>query len=121
MTEAIGIAAALFPAAWLTLFDRDPAMIAGGAPCICASSGLSDGSFGLGMALYFASQGAGALKWPLLAGVSRLIIAVGGGYGCCCAGPAISRWSMRRWAPGLAVLGLMIAVAVWSRRVVQGT
>ncbi len=38
------------------------------------------GFFGLGMALYFASQGAGALKWPLIAGVSRLIIAVGGGY-----------------------------------------
>ena len=37
------------------------------------------GFFGLGMALYFASQGAGALKWPLLAGVSRMIIAVGGG------------------------------------------
>ena len=38
------------------------------------------GFFGLGMALYFASQGAGALKWPLLAGLSRMVIAVGGGY-----------------------------------------
>ncbi len=28
------------------------------------------GFFGLGMALYFASQGAGALSWPLLAGIS---------------------------------------------------
>ena len=31
LTEAIGVAAALFPAAWLTLFDSDPAMIAAGS------------------------------------------------------------------------------------------
>ena len=33
------------------------------------------GLFGLGMALYFASQGAGKLKWPLIANVTRLAIA----------------------------------------------
>ena len=38
------------------------------------------GFFGLGMALYFASQGAGALKWPLLAGFYAPVIAVGGGW-----------------------------------------
>ena len=32
------------------------------------------------MALYFASQGAGKLLWPLLAGMLRLVIAVGGGW-----------------------------------------
>ena len=48
------------------------------------------GFFGLGMALYFASQGAGALKWPLLAGFSRMVIAVGGGY-LLLRAPAISR------------------------------
>ena len=79
MTETIGVAAALFPAAWLSLFDRDPAMIAAGSPYL-RIVGPFYGFFGLGMALYFASQGAGALTWPLLAGVSRLVIAVGGGY-----------------------------------------
>ena len=64
LTEAIGVAAALFPAAWLTLFDRDPAMIAAGSAYL-RIVGPFYGFFGLGMALYFASQGAGALKWPL--------------------------------------------------------
>ncbi len=38
------------------------------------------GLFGLGMALYFASQGAGRLLWPFLANMARLLIAAGGGY-----------------------------------------
>ncbi len=38
------------------------------------------GLFGLGMALYFASQGAGRLLWPLLANLTRLTIAAGGGW-----------------------------------------
>jgi Na+-driven multidrug efflux pump len=38
------------------------------------------GLFGLGMALYFASQGAGRLLWPFLANLARLLIAAAGGY-----------------------------------------
>ncbi len=38
------------------------------------------GLFGLGMALYFASQGAGRLRWPLTAAVTRFVIAAGGGW-----------------------------------------
>jgi putative MATE family efflux protein len=110
LTEAVGIAAALFPAAWLSLFDRDPAMIAAGSAYL-RTVGPFYGFFGLGMALYFASQGAGTLKWPVIAGVTRLSIAVGGG------------WLMLRFAAdltlvfaalGLALLafGLLIAGAV---------
>ena len=79
LCETIGVAAALFPTAWLSLFDSDPAMIAAGAPYL-RIVGPFYGFFGLGMALYFASQGAGALAWPLLAGLFRLVIAVVGGY-----------------------------------------
>ena len=42
--------------------------------------GPAYGFFGLGLALYFASQGAGRLMWPLLGGFARLVIAVGGGW-----------------------------------------
>ena len=42
--------------------------------------GPAYGLFGLGMALYFASQGAGRLLWPLVANLARLLIAAGGGY-----------------------------------------
>ena len=38
------------------------------------------GLFGLGMALYFASQGAGRLAWPLIANLTRLTIAAAGGW-----------------------------------------
>ncbi len=110
LTEAVGLAAAIFPEAWLTLFDRDPAMIAAGSTYL-RIVGPFFGFFGLGMALYFASQGASALKWPLVAGLSRLVIAVGGG------------WLALRFAgslmlvfaalgTGLAVMGLMIAGAI---------
>jgi Na+-driven multidrug efflux pump len=79
MTEAIGVAAALAPEAWLTLFGSDPEMIAAGTSYLRVV-GPFYGFFGLGMALYFASQGAGALTRPLFAGVLRLVVAVGGGW-----------------------------------------
>src|SRR5712691_434113 len=79
LSEAIGIAAALWPAAWLGLFSDDPGMLATGAQYL-RIVGPAYGFFGLGLALYFASQGAGRLLWPLLAGLVRLAIAVGGGW-----------------------------------------
>ena len=38
------------------------------------------GFFGLGPSLCFASQGAGRLGWPLLGGLLRVLVAVGGGW-----------------------------------------
>src|SRR5207302_1305885 len=66
-TEAIGLAAALFPHAWLGLFSNEPEVLAAGAAYLRVV-GPAYGFFGLGLALYFASQGAGRLLWPLLAG-----------------------------------------------------
>lgn len=79
LTETIGVAAAIWPEAWLSLFDTDPKMLATGAAYL-RWVGPTYGFFGLGLSLYFASQGAGRLKWPLLAGLMRLVIAVGGGW-----------------------------------------
>lgn len=79
LTEVIGLAAAAFPHAWLSLFDTDPAMLDAGTRYLHAV-GPFYGLFGLGMALYFASQGAGRLLWPLLANLTRLAIAAGGGW-----------------------------------------
>jgi putative MATE family efflux protein len=78
-TEAVGLVAALWPSAWLGLFGHDPAMLATGAAYL-RHVGPAYGFFGLGLSLYFASQGAGKLFWPLLAGLLRLIVAVGGGW-----------------------------------------
>jgi putative MATE family efflux protein len=79
LTETVGLVAAALPLAWLTLFDHDPVMLAAGAQYL-RIVGPCYGLFGLGMALYFASQGAGRLRWPLTAAVTRFAIAAGGGW-----------------------------------------
>ncbi len=79
LCELIGLSAALFPLAWLTLFDTDPVMLDAGTRYL-HMVGPVYGVFGLGMALYFASQGAGRLLWPWVANMGRLIVAAGGGW-----------------------------------------
>jgi Na+-driven multidrug efflux pump len=54
-------------------------MLAAGAQYL-RTVGPFYGLFGLGMALYFAAQGAGRLRWPLTAAVTRFAIAAGGGW-----------------------------------------
>src|SRR3989441_162521 len=78
LTETIGLAAALFPGVWMSLFTRDPAVVAAGSAYLRVV-GPSYGFFGLGLALYFASQGAGRVVWPLVAGFMRLVLAAVGG------------------------------------------
>jgi putative MATE family efflux protein len=79
LTEAVGVAAAIWPTAWLGLFGHDPRMLATGSAYL-RSVGPAYGFFGLGLSLYFASQGAGRLFWPLFAGLLRMLIAIGGGW-----------------------------------------
>ncbi len=79
LCEIIGLGAAAVPVLWLSLFDTDPTMIDAGTRYLHVV-GPVYGLFGLGMALYFASQGAGRLLWPLLANFARLIIAAFGGW-----------------------------------------
>jgi len=77
--SAVGIVVALFPLAFARAFasDEEVAQIAAQALRII---GPAFGGFGLGMAMYFASMGAGRMGWPVAAGLSRLAIAVGGGW-----------------------------------------
>jgi putative MATE family efflux protein len=79
LCELIGLCAAAAPHAWLSLFGTDAAMIDAGSRYLHIV-GPVYGLFGLGMALYFASQGAGRLLWPFLANLARLIIAACGGW-----------------------------------------
>ncbi len=110
VTETIGLAAALWPRAWLGLFGHDAAMVAAGSTYLRVV-GPFYGMYGLGFALYFASQGVGRLLWPLLAGLARLLIATIGGW-------AALRLSGTQGllyaalAAGLLVYGLMIPFAV---------
>lgn len=117
-TEAIGVTAALYPHAWLGLFGDDPEMLAAGAQYL-RIVGPFYGFFGGGMALYFASQGAGRLGWPLTAALLRLALATGGGA------LALLLWGslagvFTALAAALAVFGIVNATAVaggaWGKR-----
>jgi putative MATE family efflux protein len=79
VTGAIGLTAAVLPGAWLGLFSDEPAVVAAGAGYLRVV-GPTYGFFGAGLALYFASQGAGRLTWPVVASVSRLVVASAGGW-----------------------------------------
>jgi putative MATE family efflux protein len=118
LTEAVGLAAATWPGAWLGLFGADPAMLASGAAYLRAV-GPAYGFFGLGLALYFASQGAGRLLWPLVAGMLRMAVAVGGGWGVLRLTGSLA-WCYAALAAGLVVYGVTIAAAIhagaWFRR-----
>jgi len=111
-TEAIGLGAALFPEAWLGLFGAEPRMLATGAAYL-RSVGPVYGFFGLGLALYFASQGAGKLVWPLAAGLARLVIAVAGGWLMLRLTGSLG-WMFAALALGLFVYGLSLFWAVAS-------
>jgi Na+-driven multidrug efflux pump len=111
-TESIGLAAAIWPRAWLGLFGDDPGMIATGSAYL-RWVGPAYGFFGLGLSLYFASQGAGRLLWPLLGGLLRLLIAVlGGALALRLTGSLNGVFAML--ALGLAAYGVMVAIAVRS-------
>lgn len=79
LCETIGVLVAIHPSGWMRLFSDEPATVAAGSTYL-RTVGPLFGFFGAGFTLYFASQGAGRLKWPLVAGAVRLVIAVGGGW-----------------------------------------
>jgi Na+-driven multidrug efflux pump len=79
LTGTIGGAAALFPAAWLGLFTHDSAVIGAGSLYLRIVAPFY-AVFGAGMMLYFASQGAGRVRWPFLAGTARLLVSAGLGW-----------------------------------------
>jgi hypothetical protein len=75
--------------------------------------------FGLGLALFFASQGAGRMFWPLAGSVARLVVVAVGGWVCVhwLKTPASGFFGVV--AVSLVVYGLIIAGAIrlgsWTR------
>jgi Na+-driven multidrug efflux pump len=112
ITEAIGIATAVWPRAWPTLFSTEPHVIEAGSTYLRAV-GPFYGFFGLALALYFASQGAGRLFWPLFAGFFRMFVAVGGGWLVLRSTGSLG-WLFAAIALGLFLHGAILLAAICS-------
>jgi len=79
ITLTIGALVALWPVAWAGLFSTDPEVLAA-AMGYLRIVGPAYGFLGFGLALYFASQGAGLMLWPVASGLFRMVLAVGGSW-----------------------------------------
>jgi len=75
---AIGLTVAVFPGAWVGLFSSDPAVLDSGTRYLRTVAPFY-ALLATGIALYFASQGAGRVLPPLLAGTVRLALVFAGG------------------------------------------
>jgi putative MATE family efflux protein len=108
---AIGCFVALFPAAWVGLFSDDPAVLATGSLYLRIVAPTYP-LFAAGLALYFASQGAGRILLPMLAGTARLLVVIVGGVLVFNLGAPLA-WLFAVIAVGLITLGTMTSFAVY--------
>ena len=76
---AVGLLVALAPDLWASLFTGNPAVLAM-ARLYFSWAGPFYAFFGLGLCLYFASQGSGRILGPVLAATVRLLVVAGGGW-----------------------------------------
>jgi Na+-driven multidrug efflux pump len=115
LTGSIGLTAALVPDLWLRLFSQDPDVLAAGRAYLHIV-GPAYGFFGLGLSLYFASQGLGRLGWPLIAGFARLSVAAVGGWIVVhpLGGGLPALFAIITLA--LVVFGTTVATALWRTR-----
>ena len=75
----IGALVTLAPDLWAGLFTQDELVLAYARQYL-VTAGPAFPFFGLGLTLYFASQGAGQVIGPVLAGTVRLVLVAGAGY-----------------------------------------
>jgi Na+-driven multidrug efflux pump len=106
----IGLVVALDPALWVALFTRDPG-VTSAAHAYFRWAGPAFVFFGMGVSLYFSSQGAARVGGPVLASTARLLIVAIGGWSLVAAqAPA---WTLFALVGGaMVVFGLSTAGSV---------
>jgi putative MATE family efflux protein len=107
---AIGLAVTVAPTAWSGLFTDDAAVRAA-ANLYLRWAGPGFAFVGLGLSLYFASQGSGKVAPPVLAGTVRLLVVALGGWWLTATGAPV--WGLFALvAVSMAAFGLSVAAAV---------
>ena len=118
ITGAIGVTTAIAPSLWMDLFTADATVLGFGASYLRIVGGCY-AFFGLGLALFFASQGAGRMFWPLAGSVGRLLILLVGGWLCVRVFQAPPAVFFAIVAMSLVVYGSTLAIAIrlgsWTR------
>ncbi|MCL4699940.1 MAG: MATE family efflux transporter, partial [Burkholderiaceae bacterium] len=110
----IGLVVALVPSIWSGLFSNDAAVRAA-ADQYLRLAGPAFAFFGLGLTLFFASQGAGRVLGPVLAGTLRLAVVALLGFVLVKTGaPAWSYFAIV--GAGMVAYGLATAAAVAATR-----
>lgn len=111
---SIGLFVALFPNIWTGMFtDNLPVMQSAGL--YFAWVGPFYGLYGVGLCLYFASQGAGMVLGPVIAGTIRLVVVALGGW--ILATNAQPEWTIFALIGGaMAIYGAATALAVYVVR-----
>jgi putative MATE family efflux protein len=113
----LGLAVAIFPDLWATLFTSDESVLEYARQYL-RIAGPSFPFFGLGLTLYFASQGSGKMLGPVIAGTVRLVMVFAVGTWLVTL-PATSGQLFALVAASMVVYGLACAAAVkltrWGR------
>ena len=110
----IGIVVTLLPHLWSGLFTTDAGVLAS-ANLYLRLAGPAFGLVGVGLCLYFASQGAGKVLSPVLAGTLRLVMIIIGGW--LLTAYAAPVWMMFALVGlSMAAYGLATAFAVYITR-----
>jgi Na+-driven multidrug efflux pump len=110
----IGLVVAINPGLWVSLFTSDPG-VTEAAYSYFRLAGPAFGFFGVGVCLYFSSQGAAKVGGPVLAGTIRLLlVAVGGWWLAASGAPAWTLFALVGTA--MVVFGLSTALSVYLSR-----
>lgn len=112
LVGCIGLLVCFWPRIWTEIFTSNPVVLSYTAsyfqwvgPCY--------GFFALGLCLYFASQGAGKLLGPVLAGTFRLcVVAAGGIWITQNNGSAVDMFALI--AAGMVGYGLLTAISIYK-------
>ncbi|MFM7003287.1 MAG: MATE family efflux transporter [Limnohabitans sp.] len=111
LVGSIGWVVMVWPGLWANLFSSDPLVLASASQYFL-TVGPYYGFFAMGLCLYFASQGAGKLGGPILAGTFRLVLVASGGVWLSHHNGTADQMFMVI-AAGMVSYGVLTALTVW--------